>query len=138
MSLCRLNYSKINRLRVNSITAILIQGWIWYWITHEGWYAIKMRWTVFKDNNSIYQFKKGDHWKDLQVILKSWGGCGWSQWQFLGINLISCISRYFHVILVNISDKWDVSLIFHFSIGLFVYRWHINLCRLFNARSILV
>ena len=26
---------------LNSITAILLQGWLWQWITHDGWYAIK-------------------------------------------------------------------------------------------------
>ena len=30
-------------------------------------------------NSSIYQFKQ-DHQKGLQNILKSSGGCGWSQW----------------------------------------------------------
>ena len=29
--------------RLNSITAILLQGWLLHLITHEGWYAIKQR-----------------------------------------------------------------------------------------------
>ena len=28
---------------LNCITSILLQGWIWHWITPEGWYAIKHR-----------------------------------------------------------------------------------------------
>ena len=27
----------------NSTTIVLLQGWLWYQITHEGWYAIKQR-----------------------------------------------------------------------------------------------
>ena len=51
------------------------------------------------------EFKQGYLWKRLQKILKLSTGHGWSQWWFLQINSIYCISRYFHVILVNISDK---------------------------------
>ena len=29
--------------RLNSITGILLQEWVWHLITHEGWYAIKQR-----------------------------------------------------------------------------------------------
>ena len=25
------------------ITAVVLEGWLWHWITHEGWYAIKQR-----------------------------------------------------------------------------------------------
>ena len=28
---------------LNSIPAILLQGWIWHWIAHEGLYTIKQR-----------------------------------------------------------------------------------------------
>ena len=28
---------------LNSIIIVLQQGWLWYQITHEGWYAIKPR-----------------------------------------------------------------------------------------------
>ena len=30
-----------NSYRLNSITAVFLQGWLWYKIAHEGWYAIK-------------------------------------------------------------------------------------------------
>ena len=46
------------------------------------------KWTEGKDNGNIYQFKQGDHQKCFQEIPKSSGGHGWSQWQFLWINLI--------------------------------------------------
>ena len=29
--------------RLNSLTAVLLQGWLWHWITHKGLYAIKKR-----------------------------------------------------------------------------------------------
>ena len=29
--------------RLNSTTTVLLQGWLWHYITHEGWYAIKQR-----------------------------------------------------------------------------------------------
>ena len=29
--------------RSNSNTNVVLQGWLWYKITHEGWYAIKQR-----------------------------------------------------------------------------------------------
>ena len=28
---------------LNSTTTVLLQVWLWHWITHEGWYAIKQR-----------------------------------------------------------------------------------------------
>ena len=28
---------------VNNIFTVLLQVWIWHWITHKGWYAIKQR-----------------------------------------------------------------------------------------------
>ena len=60
------------------------------------------KWTESKDNNSnIYQFKQEDNQKVWQEIPKSSGGCGWSKWWFIWINLIYSISRvrcqyYFH------------------------------------------
>ena len=30
-------------LRLNCTNSILLQGWLWHWITHKGWYAIKQR-----------------------------------------------------------------------------------------------
>ena len=35
--LIRLSYG------LNSTTTVLLQVWLWHWITHEGWYAIKQR-----------------------------------------------------------------------------------------------
>ena len=29
--------------KLNNTAIILLHGWIWYQITHEGWYAIKQR-----------------------------------------------------------------------------------------------
>ena len=28
---------------LSSTTITLLQGWLWYWMAHEGWYAIKQR-----------------------------------------------------------------------------------------------
>ena len=28
---------------LNSIPAVLLEGWLWHWITNKGWYAIKQR-----------------------------------------------------------------------------------------------
>ena len=28
---------------LKSVITVLLQGWFWDWITHEGWYAIKQR-----------------------------------------------------------------------------------------------
>ena len=28
---------------LNSITTILLEGWLWHWITYKSWYAIKQR-----------------------------------------------------------------------------------------------
>ena len=38
---------------LNSITAVLLQGWLWYQITHKSWYALKQRNTVHINLNSI-------------------------------------------------------------------------------------
>ena len=67
-------------------------------------YVQHQRWTEGKDNGNIYQFKPGDNWKGLQEILKLSEGHYWNQWQFLWLDLIYK-SRYFYVILVNISDN---------------------------------
>ena len=42
----------------------------------------------------------------MQEILKSSGGCNWSQWQFLWINVINSISRYFQRILIIYLTCW--------------------------------
>ena len=62
------------------------------------------RWTERKDNGNIYHFKQWDRQRDWQDILKASGGLGSNQLQFLWMNLIY-ISRYYHVVLVNICDK---------------------------------
>ena len=68
-----------------------------------------------RNYSNIYQFKQ-EHQKSLQLILKSSGDCDWNCLWFLSINLIYCISRYLHVILVNISDKlWYSRVIFFFA-----------------------
>ena len=28
---------------LNSTTTVLLEGWVWHWITHKGWYDIKQR-----------------------------------------------------------------------------------------------
>ena len=28
---------------LNSTTTVLLEGWLWHWITYKGWYAIKQR-----------------------------------------------------------------------------------------------
>ena len=28
---------------LNSTTLVLLKGWLWYWITYEGWYGIKQK-----------------------------------------------------------------------------------------------
>ena len=76
----------------------------YFWASDQQDSVQHQRWTEGKDSGCIYQFKQGDNRKGFQEIPKSSGGCE-SQWQFLWINLINNISRYFHVILVNISDK---------------------------------
>ena len=43
--------------------------------------------------------------KNLKAIPKLFGGHDWILWQFLWVDLINYISRYFHVISVIISDK---------------------------------
>ena len=40
--------------RLNSITDVLLQGWLWHEITHEGWYAIKHK----NQNIRIYSNEK--------------------------------------------------------------------------------
>ena len=52
--------------------------------------------------------------KSLQEIPKSSGDHGRTRWRFLWINLIYSISRYFHMILVYISDKLRRQCYFHF------------------------
>ena len=74
------------------------------------------RWTEGKDKGSIYQFKQRDCQKDLLETLKSSAGCVWSQCQFLWINLIHSISRYFQIILVNIFNKVGGPWYFHFCV----------------------
>ena len=41
------------RYWLNSIIAVLLEGWLWHWITHEGWYAIKQRNQTIKIRLSI-------------------------------------------------------------------------------------
>ena len=100
-------------VKISVITSLQSSGHHSPWLLYVGRGLVRnhekpiqhQRWTEGKDNGSIYQFKQGNRRKVLQKIWKSSDGCGWIQWHFLGINLINRISRYFQVILVNISYK---------------------------------
>ena len=86
--------------------------WVRYWQNS----LLDQKGSEGKNNSSIYQFKQGDGWKSLQEIPKLSGGCGWSYWLFLWINFIWSIWRYFHVILVNLSDPVKCQCYFHYCI----------------------
>ena len=86
---------------------LLFEGCIW--VRDQQNSLQHQRWTKGKDKNNIYQLKQG-----LQEIPKSSGSCRWSQWWFLWINFIHSISRYFDIILVNISEVRCLRY-FHFS-----------------------
>ena len=41
------SFSYIPSCWLNSTTTVLLLGHLWYWITHEGWYAVKQRNQTF-------------------------------------------------------------------------------------------
>ena len=41
---------------LNSITIVLLEGWLWHWITYEGWYAIKETEPNQTDNNNYNEY----------------------------------------------------------------------------------
>ena len=61
-----------------------------------------------------YQFKQRDRPKELQDTPKSSGGRGWCQLWFYWITVLFSISRYFYVILKNISVKMKCRSYFNF------------------------
>ena len=86
--------------------------YFWILCVERGWvrdqkknFVQYERLTEGKDNGNIYQFKMGNRRKVLQLIRKTSGDWSWRQWLFSLMNLIYSISRYFHAILVNISDR---------------------------------
>ena len=48
----------------NSSTTFLLQGWLWHWITHKGWYAIRQR----NQTKSIFCY----FYSEKQKIMISW------------------------------------------------------------------
>ena len=54
----------LHSYRINNITTVLLQGWFWLWITHEGWCAIKQT----KPNQPLlYNGKKKRLYKNVNI-----------------------------------------------------------------------
>ena len=53
------------RYRLNTSTALLLEGWIWHYITQEGWYAIKERdrnWNWWQPSKNCLVFYSLKTW----------------------------------------------------------------------------
>ena len=55
---------------LNSPTTVLLQGWIWLWITHKRWFAIKQR----NQRKPIRSGELGESWPKtfLQTVYLDW------------------------------------------------------------------
>ena len=61
---------------LNSITALFLQGWLWHWITHKSWYAIKQRkWK--KAKSKLERHKPSMVLGDCQFLVYTIIRSGW-------------------------------------------------------------
>ena len=84
---------------LNSTTAVLLQGWLWYKITHEVWYAIEQR------NQELLSLLRKIHWWHIYQIHKRRSKTEWfpnqltydaqlNQIRLRKVNPINCILVY--------------------------------------------
>ena len=54
---------------LNSTTAVLLEGWRWYQITHQGWYAIKQTKQLYKKEAGVSDFLLWTLHMDVLVLV---------------------------------------------------------------------